>query len=214
MIRINLLPHRDIRREARKKNFISEMVLSAVLGLGVALIGGVIINQMISNQTQRNDFIARANVVLDTQIKEIATLKAELDGLKARRQAVENLQRDRTIPVHLLDELVKHTPEGIYLKSIKQKAAKVVLNGYAQSNDRISELLHSLATETPWLAHPELNEIKAVVVSNGTNAKDGRKFFEFTLNALLKVTENPADAAVGAKRPSAGARPGKPAPKG
>ncbi|MBW6493070.1 MAG: PilN domain-containing protein [Burkholderiaceae bacterium] len=215
MIRINLLPHREARREARKKDFVAQMILAAVVGLGVTLIGGVIINQMISSQAARNDFISRENAKLDEQIKEIATLKAELEGLRARAQAVENLQRDRTVPVHLLDELVKNTPEGILLKSVKQKDGKVVLNGYAQSNDRISELLHNIATKTPWLERPELNEIKAVLVPTGTNTKDARRLFEFTLNALLKATEKPADAkGVAKKGPSAGARPGQPAPKG
>ncbi len=214
MIRINLLPHRETRREARKKNYVAQMVLTAILGLGVALVGGVVINQLISNQAGRNEFISRENAVLDTQIKEIATLRAELEGLRARAEAVENLQRDRTIPVHLLDELVRHTPEGIYLKSVKQKEGKVVLNGYAQSNDRISELLHNLATKTPWLARPELNEIKAVLVPTGTKAKEGRRFFEFTLNALLKATESPADAKGVVKGPKAAAKPGQPAPKG
>lgn len=215
MIRINLLPHRETRREARKKNFVAQMVLAAVLGLGVALVGGVVINQMIASQAARNDFISRENAKLDEQIKEIATLKAEIEGLRARGQAVENLQRDRTIPVHLLDELVKNTPEGILLKSVKQKDNKVILNGYAQSNDRISELLHNLAAKTPWLERPELNEIKAVSVPTGTDKKDARRLFEFTLNALLKASEKPADAkGVAKKGPSAGANPGQPAPKG
>lgn len=217
MIRINLLPHRELRREARKKRYVSQIVLTAILGLGAALIGGVIINQMISNQNERNDFITRENAKLDIQIKEIATLKAELDSLRARGEAVENLQRDRTIPVHLLDELVKNTPDGIVLRSLKQKGGKVTLNGYAQSNDRISELLHNLASKTPWLERPELNEIKAVTVPTGgsANKKEGRRFFEFTLNALLKATEPPADPkAVATKGKAGAAKPGKPAPKG
>jgi len=212
VIRINLLPHREMRRERRKKDFSSQMVLAAVLAAGAALLGGVVINQQISAQQARNEFIARENAILDEQIKEIATLRAEIDGLKARAQAVENLQRDRTTPVHLFDEMVKHTPEGIYLKSAKQTEGKIQFNGYAQSNDRISELLRNLSVVTPWMERPELNEIKAVPVP-GSNVADGRRVFEFSLNAVVKASEKPGDGGAAAKQAAAGVNPAaKPAP--
>ena len=211
MIRINLLPHREMRRERRKKDYVSQMVLAAVLALGAALLGGVVINQQISAQQARNDFISRENALLDEQIKEIATLRAELDSLKARAQAVENLQRDRTIPVHLFDELVKHTPEGIYLKSMKQNEGKVALIGYAQSNERISELLRNLSAVTPWMERPELNEIKAVPVP-GAKAADGRRVFEFSLNALVKAAAKPGDGKTAVQAPAGVAPAVQPGP--
>ena len=185
MIRINLLPHREMRRERRKKDFIGLLALTAIAATGVAFLVGIGINQQISAQNERNEFIKVENAKLDAQIKEIASLRQEIDALKARQQAVENLQSDRTTPVHMLDELVKHTPEGIYLKQIKQEDRKVTLIGYAQSNERVSELLRNLANNTAWLERPELIEIKSVALGSA-GARDSKAVFEFSLNTLIK----------------------------
>ena len=188
-IRINLLPHREMRRERRKKDFVG---LLAFVGIGAAAAAVVValgIDQRIDAQRARNDFIRAENAKLDEQIKEIATLRAEIDALRARQYAVESLQANRTIPVHLMDELVKHTPEGIYLKTMRQDERKITLIGYAQSNERVSELLRNLANRTPWLERPELVEIKATRVGGPSAPKDARRVFEFSLNALIKTTE-------------------------
>ena len=185
MIRINLLPHREERRKQRKNAFIALLVASAVLGGLIVLLVGAVISNQISNQTQRNDFIKAENKRLDNEIKEIATLKAEIEALKARQQAVEDLQGDRNQPVYLLDELVKQVPEGVYLKSFKQEGQRVLLNGFAQSNERVSELLRNLGNNSPWLERPELIEIKAVSVAVGPS-KDAKRIFEFTVNVGIK----------------------------
>ena len=190
-IRINLLPHREMRRERRKKVFVG---LLAFVGIGAAAAAVVValgIDQRIDAQRARNDFIRAENAKLDEQIKEIATLRAEIDALRARQYAVESLQANRTIPVHLMDELVKHTPEGIYLKTMRQDERKITLTGYAQSNERVSELLRNLANRTPWLERPELVEIKASRIGGPSAPKDARRVFEFSLNALIKTTEQP-----------------------
>ncbi|RIK90529.1 MAG: fimbrial assembly protein [Burkholderiales bacterium] len=196
MPRINLLPHREMRRERRKKDFVVLGVLTAILAALGCLLVALAIDNRIEEQRARNDFIRTENAKLDEQIKEIATLRAEIDALRARQAAVESLQTNRTIPVHLMDELVKHVPEGLYLKSMRQDERKVTLVGYAQSNDRVSELLRNLANNTPWLERPELVEIKAVQVGSGkANANDGgRRLYEFSLNALVRTNDAPAAA--------------------
>ncbi|MDP9109923.1 MAG: PilN domain-containing protein, partial [Pseudomonadota bacterium] len=151
MIRINLLPHREERRKQRKNAFIAMLAVSAVIGGLIVLLVGIVIANKISAQTQRNAFIKAENVKLDNEIKEIATLKAEIEALKARQQAVEDLQGDRNQPVYLMDELVKQVPEGTYLRAFKQDGQRVVLSGYAQSNERVSELLRNLSNNSPWL---------------------------------------------------------------
>lgn len=202
MVRINLLPHREARRKERRQAFVVLMFGSAVLGIAIVLAGSGVIASRISAQNQRNNFIKAENARLDAQIKEIASLKQDIEGLKARQQAVEDLQSDRNQPVYLMDELVKQTPEGVYLKSFKQTAQKVVLDGYAQSNERVSELLRNLSNNSPWLEHPELVEIRSTSV--GQN-RDARKAFEFTMNvgirrprdkeaAAAKATAAPASA--------------------
>ncbi|MGD9942818.1 MAG: PilN domain-containing protein [Burkholderiaceae bacterium] len=191
--RINLLPHRELRRERRKKDFVGLLALIALLAACTAMLVAFVIDQQIENQRARNTFIRAENTKLDAQIKEIASLRADIDALRSRQEAVESLQTNRTIPVHLLDELVRNVPEGIYLKQMRQEQRKVTLVGYAQSNERVSELLRNLANNTPWLERPELIEIKATRLGGqqGPNAREGRRVYEFALNAVVKSNEAP-----------------------
>ena len=192
MIRINLLPHREEKRKQRRQAFFAMLVLSAIVGgIILMLVGGYVANSIFS-QNARNTVIKNANAKLDEDIKEIASLKQEIDALKARQQAVEDLQSDRNQPVHLLNELVKQVPEGVYLRSFKQEAQRVVLNGYAQSNERVSELLRNLSNSSAWLERPDLIEIRSTGLGQG---KDAKKVFEFTINVGIK-RESAKDAAV------------------
>ncbi len=208
--RINLLPHREMRRERRKKDFVAASALTAIVAGVACVLVALGIDHRIDEQRARNDFIKAENAKLDEQIREIATLRAEIDSLRARQAAVESLQTNRTIPVHLMDELVKHTPEGLYLKTMRQDQRKVALVGYAQSNERVSELLRNLSNHTPWLERPELVEIKAVELKpKAKDAQDGsRRLFEFSLNALIRTndaTDAPAKVAAANAPVAAGA---------
>ncbi|MBS0308498.1 MAG: PilN domain-containing protein [Proteobacteria bacterium] len=217
MVRINLLPHREEKRQLRKKLFVVMLAAAALIGGLVVLAVAGFYAAKIDNQNQRNDFIKGENIKLDAQIKEVATLREEIEALKARQNAVEDLQADRNQPVYLMDELVKQVPEGVYLKSFKQEAQRVVLVGYAQSNDRVSELLRNLGNNSPWLERPELIEIRASSVGQG---KDMKKIFEFSLNVGIKrprdqekqmATAAAAASAASAKAASAGAAAPAPA---
>jgi type IV pilus assembly protein PilN len=186
-IRINLLPHRELRRDRRKKDFGVTGALVAVAGLVAAFAGGFAINQQIAAQQERNDFVKAANAKLDKEIAEIRTLREEIAALRARQQAVENLQTDRTVPVRMFDELVRLVPEGLQLRTLRQDDARVVLTGHAQTNERVAELLRNLAERSPWLERPELAEIKEITLQPGGNSKEApRKVYEFSLNALIK----------------------------
>lgn len=203
MIRINLLPHREEKRKRRKEAFLRLLALAGVSGLAIVIaIGGIIASQ-IASQNQRNDFIKAENAKLDAEIKEIASLKEEIDGLKARQQAVEDLQSDRNQPVYLMDELVKQTPEGIYLRSFKQEGQRVALTGYAQSNERVSELLRNLGNNSPWLERPDLVEIRSATVGQ---AKDMKKVYAFTVNVGIKRPRD-KEAAMDGKQQAAAASP-------
>lgn len=183
MVKINLLPHREEKRRQRKNAFVVMLGVAAFLGGLIVLAVGGFISSKISDQTQRNEFIKAENARLDIQIKEVATLKAEIEALKARQQAVEDLQSDRNQPVYLMDELVKQVPEGVYLKSFKQEGQRIALNGYAQSNERVSELLRNLSNNSPWLEKPDLIEIRSTGVGQG---RDAKKVFDFTINVGIK----------------------------
>lgn len=183
MIRINLLPHREEKRKLRKKAFVALMVLSAIVGALIVLLVGAFFASKLSDQEQRNRFIKTENAKLDVQIKEVSNLKQEIEALKARQQAVEDLQSDRNQPVYLMDELAQQVPEGVYLKSFKQDGQRVTLNGYAQSNERVSELLRNLGNQSPWLEKPDLIEIRSVNIGQG---KDAKKIFDFSINVGIK----------------------------
>lgn len=202
-IRINLLPHREMRRERRKKDFVGLIGLTAIAAGACATLVALVINGWIETQDARNAFIEAENRKLEAQIKEIATLRQEIEALKARQAAVESLQSDRTMPVHLLDELVKQTPEGIFLKSVRQVDKKVTLAGFAQSNERVSELLRNLSGQTPWLDRPELVEIKATAFGPPNNARESRRVYEFQLHATLRNPASPAEDKNAAAGPAA-----------
>jgi type IV pilus assembly protein PilN len=183
MIRINLLPHREARRKQKKTAFFALLALGGLIGVGVVLMVGGYNARAISIQDQRNTVLKTAITVLDTKIAEIATLKQEIEALKARQQAVEDLQGDRNQPVYLMDELVKQTPPGVYLKGFKQEGQKVTVNGYAQSQERVSEFLRNLAGVSPWLERPDLIEVKSTGLGQGKTAK---KVVEFNLVVNIK----------------------------
>jgi type IV pilus assembly protein PilN len=183
MIKINLLPYREEKRKEREKSFYSLLLLGVIAGVLLIIAGGAVIEWLVARQDQRNGVLKKANQELDVQIKEVSTLKQEILSLKARQQAVEDLQADRNQPVYMMDELVLQTPEGIYLKSLKQEGQRVVLTGYAQSNERVSEFLRNLSNNSPWLERPDLIEIKSVTLGQG---KDMKKIFDFTINVGIK----------------------------
>lgn len=198
MIKINLLPHREERRKQRQKEFVTMLAFGAVIGAFIILIVGMYFSSQLSDQEQRNNYIRTENARLDTQIKEVANLKNEINALKARQQAVEDLQADRNQPVYLMDELAQQTPEGVYLQSFKQDGQKVLLKGYAQSNERVSQFLRNLGNNSPWLERPDLIEIRA---SNQGKGKDARNVFSFTINVGIKRPRDQDKPATASQKP-------------
>ena len=197
MILINLLPHREEKRRQRKRAFFATLGACAVLGLAIAGAWYLVLMQLTSAQQARNDFLKAEIGRLEVQIKDIATLRAEIEALKARQKAVEGLQTDRNMPVYLLDELVKQTPEGVYLTSIKQTGQAVLVSGMAQTNERVSEFLRNTLYNSPWLEKPELVEIKTVATAPGAAgaAREQRRLNEFSMRLTLKRPQAPAAAA-------------------
>jgi type IV pilus assembly protein PilN len=207
MIRINLLPHREQKRQARQRQFVSLSIGLGILGLALVLLGYVILGAQIERQESRNSLLKTEIGKLDEQIKEIDKLREQTQALLARKQIVETLQSNRTEAVHLLDQLVRQLPDGIYLRSLKQSGAKVTLVGYAQSSARVSTLMRNIET-SPWLENPELVEIKAVT---SPTSKDLR-INEFTLKIQLKQAappEQPKVAPAARPAPAAASPPAK-----
>jgi len=185
MIRINLLPHREARRKQKQAAFVALLAAGGVAGAAVVLLVGAWNASRIAVQNQRNLVLKTASAELDKKIGEIKTLKEEIEGLKARQQAVEDLQADRNQPVQLLDELVRQTPEGVYLKSFRQDGQKVTLSGYAQSQERVAELMRNASGTSPWLERPNLTEAKVASLDKD-KSKNARKVVEFQLDVAIK----------------------------
>ncbi|MCW5256944.1 PilN domain-containing protein [Verminephrobacter aporrectodeae] len=159
MILINLLPHREEARKRRKEAFKGMLFASFLCGLAIS--GAIYwwFQMLIADQQVRNGFLQQEIKTLEGQIKEIATIEDDIAALRARQKAVEDLQSDRNLPVHLLNELVKQLPDGVYVTGIKQAEKTIAMQGMAQSNERVSELLHNLAENSAWMAKPDLTEI-------------------------------------------------------
>ncbi|MBZ0092124.1 MAG: PilN domain-containing protein [Sulfuricellaceae bacterium] len=164
-IRINLLPHRELKRAQRQRQFTMLAGLVFLLGAVIVLMVYSYIANEIDVQNQRNNYLKQEIAKLDKEIADIKTLREQIQDLLARKQVVENLQSSRSLEVHLLDQLVRRLPEGVYLSSIKQTGNQIALTGYAQSNARVSTLMRSLEA-SPWLQAPNLVEIKAATVNN------------------------------------------------
>ena len=199
MILINLLPHREEKRVARKRAFFVALGVAAVVGAVAVGIWYSLLQQLTSAQQARNAFLKSEIAKLEVQIKDIANLRNEIEALKARQRAVEDLQLNRNIPVYLLDELVKQTPEGIYLTAIRQNGGVVTVAGVAQTNERVSEFLRNTQYNSKWLERPELVEIKAVTMT--TTSKEQRRLFDFSMRVTMK---RPAPPAAAGSAPSPG----------
>jgi type IV pilus assembly protein PilN len=193
VILINLLPHREARRQQRKQAFFAGIGMAVLVGAGVVLLWYTAVNTQIGTQEEHNQFLSSEIKRLDAQIADVATLKAEIGALKARQKAVEDLQADRNMPVYLLNELVKQTPEGVFLTSIKQGGQQVAITGVAQTNERISEFLRNASSNSPWLEKPQLVEIKSQTMQVA-GSRDQRRMFTFVMGVTLKRPPAPGTA--------------------
>lgn len=206
MILINLLPHREEARKRRKEAFQATMFASFLLGLVIAGAIYWLFQMMITDQQSKNSFLQQEITVLEGQIKEIASIEDEIASLRARQTAVENLQSDRNLPVHLLSELVKQLPDGVYITGIKQADQSISMQGMAQSNERVSELLRNLSNNTPWLAKPELTEIVASTVA--LSQRDQRRVASFNLRFQLVRASDAQKTIAAANAAKSAASPG------
>jgi len=190
MIRINLLPHREVKRRERRQQFYAVAGLMLVAGLIIGVLVHTIMAGYVERQERRNAFLKTEITKLDTEIAEIKRLREQIDALLARKQVIESLQATRAQSVHLLNELAKRMPDGVYLRSIKQTDAKIALLGYSQSNSRVSNLMRSL-NESSFLEQPSLVEVKSASLNK-------RRVSDFALN--ISIERPKADEDKGAKK--------------
>lgn len=202
MIRINLLPHREEKRKARRQQFVLLAALTGLAGLVVWFVGHTIITGYVEGQEAKNAFLKREIATLDKEISEIKGLREQAEALLSRKQVIESLQTNRTETVQIFNELAQQMPEGVYLKSLKQTGAKINLIGYAQSNARVSNLMRNLEA-SPHLERADLVEVKAAVMNT-------RRVSEFNLNVNIERAKAADVDLVKEKGASAPAPKGKP----
>lgn len=189
MILINLLPHRELARQRARRLFNGYLLLAALVGALLAGVGYLWLQGQVDAQHERNRFLQGQIDQLDAQITEVATLEDEIAALQARQAAVEGLQLDRNLSVHLLNEAVAELPDGVYWTRIEQKERAVLMKGVAQSNERVSQLLRNLSRHSEWLVNPELVEIVATHLQ--LTPTDSRRVYNFTVRVQLS---KPGDA--------------------
>ena len=193
MIRINLLPHREIRRKQQQQQFFVMLGIFVAIGAVVWLVVHTYLSDRLAEQQSRNSFLTEEISKLDKEIEEIKKLKEQTAALLARKKVVETLQGNRAEVVHLMDQLVRQLPDGVYLKEIKQSGNKVVIKGFTQSQARVSTLMRNLEA-SQQLQNPGLVEIKAI-------AQGTARVNEFTMN--VDITRAQQEAEVAAKKPAA-----------
>jgi type IV pilus assembly protein PilN len=177
VIRVNLLPHREEKRKARREQFYAVSGLITILAVMIWFLGYGIINGYINTQDNANSFLKAQIAALDKDIDEIKRLKEQTDSLLSRKRIIESLQANRAETVHLFNELARQVPEGVYFKNIRQGADSINIGGYAQSNSRVSILMRNLEA-SPLLERPDLVEIKSATIAN-------RRLNEFNLNVFI-----------------------------
>ena len=161
MARINLLPWREQLREERKQRFLVAMVAFIGLGAGLVFLAAQYLNAQIENQMARNEFVRKEIAVLDARIKEISELKTKKEQLLERMKIIQDLQGNRPVIGRVFDQLVRTLPDGVYFSSVKMAGKAITIEGAAESNNRVSNLMRNLDA-SEWLEAPNLSEVKAV----------------------------------------------------
>ncbi len=197
MIRVNLLPHRQIRREAKQREFGLMALFSAVAACAILFVAYTVINSRVESQLERNQRLNNAITKLDKEIADIKDLREQISAMLERKQVVENLQTNRSQAVIVFDELSRQLPEGMYLKSIKQEGKVITIEGVADTNARVATLVRNF-NQSNWMESPILIEIKAITVG-------AQKQNLFTLKVSLKTPTTETDDA-GAKAKAGSAR--------
>lgn len=187
MARINLLPWREELRRERQRQFMLSTMMTALLGVILVFLIGMVFDQRINYQERRNQLIQDQITKLQTRIRRIEQLEQTRGRLLSRKRIIEDLQASRSQTVELLDKLAKTIPVGVTLRSVRQQGLNLNLTGFSQSNARVSAYLQSLATEELF-EQPDLGVVRA-----SRTPVSSVEPYEFSIGVKLKARKDEGD---------------------
>lgn len=160
MAKINLLPWREEQRQERQRQFITLTAGVAIIACGLVFLANQGMNALISGQEARNNFLRGEIRILDREIAEIQELERTRDSLISRKNVIERLQENRSLMVHLFNQIAQTVPEGITLNSVRQTGSELTIVGTSESESRVSEYMRLIESAT-WLHSPQLRIVQA-----------------------------------------------------
>lgn len=184
MAKINLLPWRDERRAELKRDFLVTLALVALFGASVVLLADRVVNNQIDNQKARNAYLTTHIKELDKQVAEIRELQKRRNELIDRMRVIQELQGTRPLIVRVLDQIVRTVPDGVFYTNLNSKGSRIAINGFAESNNRVSSLMRRL-DGSDWLTKPNLDKVQAA-----TQYGDQANRFNLTVVVQPPKTDN------------------------
>jgi type IV pilus assembly protein PilN len=192
MIRINLLPHREEKRKARRQQFYAYLGLVAAIAGLIWFLGFSAINRYISIQEGKNAYIEKEIIDLKKQIEEISKLKEETDALLKRKQVIETLQGNRAETVHVFDELLRRVPDGVRITNFIENGALFDITGESVSEARVSTLMRNLE-DSPLFQQVTPLEIRSITTGSG------RQIYSFQMKMSIERSASSIETGKGGR---------------
>lgn len=178
---INLLPWRELKRQAEKKRFINILAITAGLTLVLVVIMHFLISMQLNHQRSRNAYLSGELSIFDRKIREISTLKEKQEELLARMKVINGLQGNRPVIVRMFDNLVRLIPKGVHLDFLAMEGKTLTIKGVAENNNNISSLMRNLDS-SEWFNDSRLTAVKALEIGDGS-------MFNLSVEQVMPGTE-------------------------
>jgi len=146
MIRINLLPIKELQAEVtrRREIIIGSAVLGAVL---LILLGGYAYQYYQLTSLEKELAGLRAELqALNTKVKEVSDLQVKIKELRGKQKIIEDLNNKKSGPVLVMTSLSSATPASLWLTDLREGGGNVTMNGLATDNETVANFMRSLTT--------------------------------------------------------------------
>jgi type IV pilus assembly protein PilN len=195
MVRVNLLPIREILRKRELKQFaviggIIMAVAIAVLALGYSYVQ----MRIASLESSKRSHEARLRDLKEKN-KKINKLKEEVARLQKQVDTIEKLTKIRDTPAPFMAALSTVIPEAVYVKSIEKRGKSFIVDGIGPDNttvvnfvQRLQKIRKGFTLEHPWVdpknkkSGPFFTNVKLVQVISRAKGGHGSMVFQVTGN--------------------------------